>query len=266
MTRVIKNEKEKKIASVLTPFIPCSAKLPMISLFSTYFFREKSGLVALSFYFLAIGILLLSCVLLKKIYPIKHIPYLLLEMPAYHMPKVSQVLKDTFHKVLDFIKRVGSVIFVSSLVTWTLLSYSPTFEYGVDVSQSLLALLGKKISWLFLPMVGKASWELAVCSIQGLVAKEQILSSMAIMAGLEMENVTNSLFVNGSPFQFLTPAAAYAFVCFNLFNAPCFSAIGAMKKTLGSTKSTVKAVIYQIGISYIISCLLYGTLSLLGGA
>lgn len=256
-TKTIKNEREKKITAVLTPFVPCSAKLPIISLFATYFFREKTGLVAVSFYLLAIVVIVLSSVLFKKINKASYKSGYISELPEYRLPKIKQIIKDSLERVLDFIKRAGSVILLSSIVIWLLLSYSINFEYGVDVENCILANIGKTFSWIFIPMVGENSWEIAVSSIQGLVAKEQVISSMAIIAGLENEDVHNNIFVTGSPFEFFTPLAAYAYVCFNLFCAPCFGAISAMKKVFGSTKKTLLAVAYQIGLAYVLSCIIF---------
>lgn len=257
-TRTIKNEKEKKITSILTPFIPCSAKLPIISLFTSYFFQENSGLIALSFYVLAILVIIFSSVLFQKWNKTKRETTYISELPEYRLPKFRQVLKDSWEKAWDFIKRAGSIILISSIIVWGLLSYSFNLEFGVDVQESILADIGRTFSWVFIPMVGENSWEIAVSSIQGLVAKEQVISSMAIIAGLESETVSHNIFVTGSPFTFFTPVSAYAYISFNLFSAPCFGAIGAMKKTLGGTKNMLKAVGFQIGLAYIISCLIYG--------
>ena len=244
-TRTIKNEREKKITAILTPFIPCSAKLPIISLFTTYFFREKSGIIAVSFYLLAIVVIILSSILFKNFNKSAHKTSYVSELPEFRFPKISQVLKDSFERVWDFVKRAGSIIFVSSVVVWLLVSYSIKLEYGVDVQDSILANIGRTFSWIFIPMVGENSWEIAVSSIQGLIAKEQVISSMSVIAGLAED------------FTFFTPASAYAYVCFNLFSAPCFGAISAMRKVLGGTKNMLKAVGYQIGVAYILSCLIY---------
>lgn len=256
-TRTIKNEREKEITAILTPFIPCSAKLPIISLFATYFFREKSGFVAVSFYLLAIVLIILSSILFKRInkslYKVSYVS----ELPEFRFPRISQILKDSLERVWDFVKRAGSIILVSSIVVWLLLSYSIRLEYGVEIQDSILADIGRTFSWIFIPMVGENSWEIAVSSIQGLIAKEQVISSMSIIAGLEAKNVSNSIFASGSPFAFFTPASAYAYVCFNLFSAPCFGAISAMRKALGGTKNMLKAIGYQIGLAYVLSCAIY---------
>jgi len=256
-TRTIKSEKEKNITAMLTPFVPCSAKLPIISLFSSYFFKENSGVIALSFYLLAITIIIFSAVLLKKIKNQSYQNSYIAELPEYRLPKIKQIIRDSLERVFDFVKRAGSTILLSSIVIWLLLSFSSKFEYGINIENSLLADIGKTFSWLFIPIVGENSWEVAVSAIQGLVAKEQVISSMSIIAGLASKNALNNIFAKGSPFEFFTPAASYAFVCFNLFSAPCFGAITAMKKALGGTKNMYKAVMYQTILAYMISCLMY---------
>ena len=256
-TRTIKNEKQRTTTAVLTPFIPCSAKLPMVSLFSSYFFENNAGIIALSFYFLSIMIIIFSALLFKNIKKKDIDVGYVAELPEYRLPKWKQIIKDTFEKVLDFVKRAGSVILISSIAVWLLSSYSIKLEYGVEMQESILADVGRCFSWIFVPMVGENRWEIAVSSIQGLIAKEQVISSMAVIAGLENRNVSNNIFANGSPFNFFTPLSAYTYVCFNLFSAPCFGAISAMKRTLGGTKNAIKAVLYQTVISYIISCMIY---------
>ena len=268
-TKTIKNEREKKITAMLTPFIPCSAKLPIISLFSTYFFREKTGLVAVTFYLLAIIVVILSSVLIKKMSKISNRNEYISELPEYRFPKIMQILKDSLERVWDFIKRAGSIILVSSIVIWILLSYSLSFEkrensfnfikieYVTNIEKSILASIGNFFSWIFIPMVGENSWEVAISSMQGLIAKEQVISSMAIIAGLENEEIHNNIFAPGSPFNFFTPISAYSYVCFNLFCAPCFGAISAMRKVFGNTKNTLMAVAYQIGLAYFVSCAIF---------
>lgn len=256
-TRTIKSEKEKNLTVMLTPFIPCSAKLPIISLFSSYFFRKNSGMIAFSFYLLAIMIIIFSALLFKKINNKLFENAYIAELPEYRLPKIKQIIRDSFERVLDFVKRAGSIILLSSIVVWLLLSFSMKLEYGTNIENSILASVGRTFSWLFIPIVGENSWEVAVSTIQGLIAKEQVISSMSIIAGLDTENILNNIFSIGSPFEFFTPAASYAFVCFNLFSAPCIGAISAMKKAFGSNKNMFKAVMYQMIVAYIASSLVY---------
>lgn len=256
-TRIIENEDERRMTSILTPFVPCSAKLPIITLFTTYFFPQNSGLISAMLYFLAILIIIVSALLMKKIVFRGTSSTYISELPEYKLPSLKYVLKDTTNKVLAFIKRAGTTIFLCSIIVWFLLAFSPKMEYGIEIKQSILANLGNKISWIFKPIVGVNSWEVTVSAIQGLIAKEQVVSSMAVINGLaDNTNSINILSKTGA-FGFFTSASALAFTIFNLFSAPCFGAIAAMKKELGSTKNVLKAVCFQTGLSWLLSSFIY---------
>ena len=257
-TRIIENQDEREMTTILTPFIPCSAKLPIISLFSGYFFGENSGLISASLYFFAIIVIIISAIIMKKfIYKNTSSTYIS-ELPEYKLPSIKYVAKDVWDKVISFIKRAGSVILICSIVIWFLLSFSPKFEYGIDVENSILASIGRKISWVFYPMIGENSWGATVSAIQGLVAKEQVISSMSVIAGLAEETEEESqIFESTGIFGFFTAASAYAFMVFNLFSAPCFGAIGAMKRELGGNKKLLKAVAFQTIFAWILATLVY---------
>ena len=257
-SRIIENEDERKMTTILTPFIPCSAKLPIIALFAGYFFEENSGLISASLYFFAIIVIIISAILMKKFIFRKTSSTYISELPDYKVPSPKYVLKDVADKVIAFIKRAGSVILLCSIVIWFLLSFSFTMEYGVDIEESILAQIGNKISWIFYPMLGENNWGAAVSAIQGLVAKEQVVSSMAVIAGLA-EDVEEGaeIFAKGTSFGSFTAASAYAFMVFNLFSAPCFGAIGAMKRELGGTKKTLKAVAFQTVFAWLLATVVY---------
>ena len=257
-TRIIENQDEREMTSILVPFIPCSAKLPIISLFAGYFFGENSGIASASLYFFAIIVIIVSAFILSKT-KFKHVSSSYIsELPEYKVPSIKYVAKDVFDKVIAFIKRAGSVILICSIVIWFLLSFSFKMEYGVDIEDSMLASIGKSISWVFYPMLGQNNWGATVSAIQGLVAKEQVVSSMAVIAGLaeDVEEGTQ-IFAEGTPFAGITMASAYAFMVFNLFSAPCFGAIGAMQRELGSTKRMLKAVLFQTTCAWILATLVY---------
>lgn len=257
-TRIIENQDEREMTTILTPFIPCSAKLPIIALFSGYFFGENSGFVSASLYFFAICIIIMSAIIMKKfIYKNTSCSYIS-ELPEYKLPSLKYVAKDVFDKIIAFMKRAGSVILICSIVIWFLLSFSTKFEYGIDVEDSILATVGKTISWIFYPVIGENSWGATVSAIQGLVAKEQVISSMSVIAGLAEETEEGSqIFTNTGIFGFFTAASAYAFMVFNLFSAPCFGAIGAMKRELGGTKKLLKAVAFQTILAWCLASLVY---------
>lgn len=257
-TRIIENEDERKMLAILTPFIPCSAKLPIITLFAGYFFPKSSGLIAVSLYFLAIALIIVSALFMKKFIFKNTSNTYISELPEYKLPSLKYVSKDVFDKVVAFIKRAGTIILVCSIIIWFLLSFSFEMEYGVEIEKSMLATIGNKISWVFKPILGTDSWGATVSAIQGLVAKEQVVSSMAVINGLA-ENVEEGtqIFNNNGIFGFFSQSSAYAFIVFNLFSAPCIGAIGAMKKELGSMKSLLKAVAFQIGIAWILATAIY---------
>lgn len=254
-TRIIENSNEREMTAILTPFIPCSAKLPVIAMFSGYFFDKYSGLVSASLYFLAITIIILSAMVMKKwIYKNNNSTYIS-ELPEYKLPSAKYVFKDVFDKTISFIKRAGSVILMCSIIIWFLLSFSFKFEYGVNVENSILSWIGRAISWIFYPMLGVNSWGATVSTIQGLVAKEQVISSMTVIAGLS-EEASGQIFKTGI-FSFFTPASAYAFMVFNLFSAPCFGAIGALEKELGTFEKMLKVVVFQIVFAWSLAVLIY---------
>ncbi|MCI9063376.1 MAG: ferrous iron transport protein B [Clostridia bacterium] len=262
-TRIIENEDERKMTSILVPFIPCSAKVPIIALFTGYFFGDNSGLVSGSMYLLSIVIIILSAIIMKK-YAFKNITSSFIsELPDYKMPNMKYLIKDVMEKIISFVARAGSTILLCSMLVWFLLSFSPELEYGISIEKSILALIGKRISWIFYPIVGTNSWEIAVSSIQGLIAKEQVISSLSIIAGFN-ENTPgyNGLFETGGVFGFFNQASSYAFVIFNLFSAPCFNAIVAMGKELKSFKGMIKAVLFQTLIAWIVASIIYNVGSL----
>lgn len=257
-TRIIENEDERKMTAILTPFIPCSAKLPIIALFAGYFFPNSSGIVSSSLYFFAIAVIIISALIMKK-FVFKHTSSTYIsELPEYKLPSAKYILKDVFDKVMAFIKRAGTIILLCSIIIWFLLSFSFKMEYGVDVEESILASIGNKISWVFKPMLGENSWEAAVSALQGLVAKEQVVSSMAVINGLaEDASEGAEIFVRDGAFGFFTASSAYAFMVFNLFSAPCFGAIGAMKRELGSTKKLLKAIAFQTSLAWVLATFVY---------
>ena len=258
-SRILENEYDRKIVSILTPFIPCSAKLPIIALFCAYFFKETYFLAVISFYLLSILVIVAMALIIKKFCGKHDVSSFVSELPEYRMPNFKYVLRDVYGKCSEFIKKAGSLIFIASVSVWFFLSFSLDFEYGVPIEDSFLAFIGKKLSWFFYPVIGRNSWELTVSAIQGLVAKEQVVSSMEIIAGfLNNENIFNS-----GAFEFLNKASAYAFIAFNLFTAPCFASIASMKKELGSMKLLLATLCLQIFGAWIISIFLFNFLNFL---
>jgi ferrous iron transporter FeoB len=254
--RTVEDKDERDMTIMLTPFIPCSAKLPIIALFSGYFFQDASGLVSASLYFFSIVIILMSAVTIKRLKKTFGNPAFICELPAYKIPSVRYVLRDVAEKVLAFIKRAGTIILVCSVIVWFFASFSWRLKYGVEINKSILADVGNALAWIFYPMLGEWSWGATVSAIQGLVAKEQVVSAMEIIGGLS-EGTGNAVF-DGKIFSFFTGASAYAYMVFNLFSAPCFGAIGAMHREYGDAKKTLKAVSFQMAIAWVLSVAVFG--------
>lgn len=256
--RTIEDEDEKKATIMCTPFIPCSAKLPIMSLFAGYFFKN-SALVTISFYFLSIVVILISSLIMKRFFFKGNHSAFISELPEYKIPSAKYVFRDVFEKTIAFFKRAASVIFICSIAIWILCRFSWSFKFlsPEEIENSILASIGNAFAWLFYPMLGgNWSWATTVSAFQGLVAKEQVVSSMNIIAGLaENSEVVSSLF-SSSAFSFFTPLSAYAYCVFNLFSAPCFGAIAAMKRELGSKKEMFKAILFQTAMAWTIATLI----------
>jgi len=244
---------------VLTPFIPCSAKLPILALFSSFFFPQYAGLVSFSLYAFAVIIILLSAFFLSRFYYHSDRSGFLSELPEYKLPSFRYVARDVGEKTLSFIKRAGSIILISSVIVWFLTSFTWRFTFisdPQDIASSMLAGIGNALSWIFYPMLGgHNSWGATVAAFQGLVAKENVVSTMSVIAGVANEGDVLS---PTGVFGFFTPVTAYAFMVFNLFSAPCFGAIGAMKKELGTTKRLIRAIAFQTGLAWILASLIGG--------
>ena len=256
-TRIIKDNKERELAVMLTPFIPCSAKLPIIAMFTGYFFEDNSGIVSASLYFFAIAIILISAIIIKKLCMKNSGTAFISELPEYKLPSVKYVARDVTDKVKEFIKRAGTIILLCSVIIWFLLSFSWKLEYGVEIENSMLASIGNAISWIFYPILGTFSWEATVSAVQGLVAKEQVISSMSIIAGFTEGIEEGSMIFKSTAFNFFTPISSYAYMVFCLFSAPCFGAIGAMRRELGSTKKMLKAVLFQTLIAWFLASIVF---------
>ena len=257
-TKVIEEDKERINSIITTPFIPCSAKLPMITLFTSYFFPKNNAMIAISFYGLSILIVIASSLMMKKLFHHTKEELYIFELPEYQFPSLKYWYKDVKLKVLEFINKAGTTIFFASIGIWFLLSFSTKLEYGVEINHSILAFCGEKIAFLFEPIIGVKSWEASVSALQGLIAKEQVISSMEIIAGLSGEfKSVYEIFHEAGPFHFFTPASAYAFVAFNLFTTPCVAAISAMRKELKSFQWFLLAMTYQFLVGWSVAVVLF---------
>ena len=197
--------------------------------------------------------ILIGAIILKKFIYKNQMTSFISELPEYKMPSAGYVFKDVFEKTKEFVFRVGTVVVCCSILVWFLSSFSWKFNYCQSPENSILAWIGNCFGWFFYPIVGHWNWAAGVSVIQGFVAKEQVVSSLSIIAGL---NGDVSVF-SSEIFSCFSKASAYAFVVFNLFSAPCVSAIGAMKNELKSKRKTMLAVVFQIGFAWVVSSLTF---------
>jgi ferrous iron transport protein B len=264
-TRTIESAEERRMSIMLTPFIPCSAKLPIIALFAGFFFPNYAGFVSFSLYMLSIVVILISALIMKTFFFKGRPSSYISELPNYRLPNFRYVFRDVYERVKEFIDRAGTIILLSSVIIWFLSSFSITFEYGGNIDESMLSYIGRVFAYAFYPMLGELSWASSVSAIQGLVAKEQVVSSLAVIGGLSADLTDGNVILNAPIYQFFTPASAYAFMVFNLFSAPCFASIGAMHKELGSKRKTWVAIIFQTGLAYVLATMIYQISTLIGG-
>lgn len=253
-SRTIENDRDRKMTIMTTTFIPCSAKLPIIGLIAGALFNE-SGWVATSAYFVGIAAIIVSGIILKKtkLFAGEPAPFVM-ELPAYHIPSVKGVLIHMWDRAKAFVRKAGTIIFLSSVVIWFLSSFNFQLQM-VDTGDSILAAIGRVIAPVFAPL-GWGHWEAAVGTISGLVAKENLVAIMGILYGFAevAENGDEMWSVFAQNF---TAISAYSFLVFNLLCAPCFAAIGAIHREMGSAKWTWIAIGYQCIFAYIVSLIIY---------
>ena len=257
-TNNIDNINEKRITIITTTFVPCSAKLPILAMIAAAFF-PGSTIVAPAVYFLAIFAIGFTAFILKKDATFKEdVSPFVLEMPNYNMPKLRNVLRSTYQRCRSFVIKAGTVIFATVVVVWFLSNFNFTSDgFGmVEVNNSLLAVIGSAIAFIFIPL-GFASWEASVSIITGLLAKENVVGTLAVLLGLgevAEDDASLSAALHG---EFTTSAAAMSFLAFNLFSTPCIAALGAMKRQLNNTRLFTFAVVYMLAFSYSLAMIIY---------
>ena len=254
-SRTIENDKDRKMTIILTPFIPCSAKLPVFALMAGAFFTDKPW-VAPSMYFLGIIMVIISGIILKKTKLFKGDPApFVMELPQYRVPGLKGVLIHMWERAKGFIIKAGTIIFVASGIVWFLSNFSWAFQM-VDASESILASIGRVIAPIFAPL-GFGNWQAAVATVTGFLAKENVVATFGVLFGLGAEMTeADSALLTSMP-QMFTQLSAYSFMAFTLLAAPCFAAIGAIKREMDSWKWTWIAIGYQTGLAYIVALLIY---------
>ncbi|CYU26342.1 ferrous iron transport protein B [Streptococcus suis] len=253
-SRTIENEQDRKITIMTATFMPCSAKLPIISLVAGAFFPDNPW-IAPSAYFVGMAAIVLSGMALKKTKQLGGVasPFIM-ELPSYHLPKLSTVLRYAFDKALSFIKRAGTIIFVTNIIIWFSSSYNWSLQM-VETDESILASIGRSFSLLFAPL-GFGNWRATVAAITGLLAKETVIATFGILYKLG-ETTEENPELWGLLQQDYTALSAYSFLIFNLLCAPCFAAIGAIHREMGEAKWTWIAIGFQTGLAYASSLVIY---------
>ena len=267
-SRTIENERDRRMTIMTTTFIPCGAKLPIIALISGALFGG-AWWVAPSAYFVGILAIVVSGIMLKKtrIFAGDPAPFVM-ELPAYHWPTLGNVLRSMWERGWSFIRKAGTIILLSAIVLWFLQGFgveNGSFGMVEDLNNSILAAIGGAIAWLFAPL-GWGDWQSAVASITGLIAKENVVNTFGILYGGFDEVAENGWQIWANMRAVYTPLAAYSFLVFNLLCAPCFAAMGAIKREMNNAKWTVFAIGYQCVFAYASSLILYQLGSLFSGS
>ena len=269
-SRTIEQENDRKITVMTTGFIPCGAKMPIIGLFAGAVFGN-SPLVAVSAFFIGVAAVAVSGVILKKFktFAGKPAPFVM-ELPAYHLPSARNILRTTGDRGWDFVKRATTMVLLSSIVLWFLQSYgfvNGAFTAVEDANASLLAVIGNLFAWIFYPLgwMGDMAWKATVATITGLIAKEEVVMTFGTLY-----NFAGELSEAGDEIWALVaadfgPVRAYSFMIFQLLCAPCFAAIGAIRREMGSRKWTVGTIAYMCGFAYAISLIVYQIGGLISG-
>lgn len=258
-SRTIENDRDRRMTIMTTTFIPCGAKLPIIALIAGALFGE-AWWVAPSAYFVGVAAIIISGIMLKKtkIFSGDPAPFVM-ELPAYHWPTLGSILRSMWERGWSFIKKAGTVILLSAIVLWFLQAFgveNGVFRMVSDLNNSVLASIGRGIQWLFAPL-GWGNWQSAVAAVTGLIAKENVVSTFGVLLGGFEEVAESGWQIWANMRELFTPLSAYSFLIFNLLCAPCFAAMGAIKREMNNGKWTLFAIGYQCVFAYAVSLIVY---------
>ncbi len=249
-TRTLSSDRDRKMTILLTPFISCSAKLPIYAVFTAAFFPENGALVMMGLYVFGILLGILSGLLMgKTLFRGNPVPFVM-ELPAYRLPAPKSVLRLMWDKAKDFITRAFTIIFLATIVIWALQTFDTRLNVVTDSSQSLLALIGRWIAPLFAPL-GFGRWQLSTSLITGFTAKEAVVSTLAVLTGSSVADLPATLAA------MLPTAAALSFLMFTLLYTPCVAAIAAVKREMGGGRNALFVVIYQTVIAWLVAFIVY---------
>lgn len=267
-SRTIENDRDRKMTVMTTTFIPCGAKMPIVALIAGALF-DGSAWVATSAYFVGVAAIVISGIILKKtkMFAGEPAPFVM-ELPAYHLPTMGTVLRSMWERGWSFIKRAGTIILLSTIVIWFLSNFSVEggfhmIDNVLEQDTTLLADLGSLLAWIFIPL-GFGTWKSAVAAVTGLVAKENVVGTFGVLYGFAEVAEDGAEYWSNLASDF-TPAAAYAFLVFNLLCAPCFAAMGAIKREMNNRRWFWFAIGYQCAFAYLISMCVYQFWTLLAG-
>lgn len=257
-SRTIENDRDRKMTITTTSFIPCGAKLPVIALIAGALFND-AGWVGTSAYFIGVIAIIISGIILKKTSKFSGDPApFVMELPAYHLPRIKNVLKSMWERGSSFIKKAGTVILLASIVIWFLQNFGfvgGQLSMVEDMENSILANIGNIFAPIFNPL-GWGNWKAAVATITGLVAKEGIISTLGVLYGIAIES-EEGIEIWGTFAEQFNVISGYSFLIFNLLCAPCFAAIGAIKREMNNTKWTLFAIAYQTIFAYVMAFIFY---------
>ncbi|MNJ41569.1 Ferrous iron transport protein B [compost metagenome] len=269
-TRTLEDERSRRLAITLMPFMSCSARIPVYAVFAGAFFAANQGLIVFSIYFLGIIVAMLSCIILNKTVLKGEAAPFVMELPPYRIPTLNAISRHTWEKAKGYVIKVGTVLLTMTVVIWILQTYSFTFQQVEDSADSMFGVIGSFIAPIFslngfgyIKDTGHIHWQIGAALLTGLIAKEAVVSTLGILyINQGTEELTTAL---GSALQIhFTPLAAFSVMVFVLLYAPCVAAIATAKKELNSWKWTLFTVAYQCGIAWLISMLIYQVGHMLG--
>lgn len=250
-TRTLSAQRDRKLTIIITPFMSCSAKLPIYGMMCAAFFPNHSAIIMISLYLLGIFVSILCAFILKKTaFKGESVPFVL-ELPTYRIPSAKSTLLHMWEKAKDFLKRAFTIIFIASLLIWFLQSFNFQLQLVKDSSDSILASLGNLMAVIFRPL-GFHDWRAASALVTGISAKESVVSTLSVLL-----KANNDLHLYQALQQIFTPLSAYAFLCFILLYMPCIAAFAATRRELNSMRQAILTVVFQSGVAYVVACLFY---------
>lgn len=257
-TRTLENERDKRLTVLITPFMSCSAKMPVYALFISAFFAKNKPLIIFSVYLMGILVAILAGFILKRTVLKGENSTFVMELPPYRLPTLKGLAIHIWERLKDFILKAGTVLLAASVIIWFLQSFSPSLDMVSDSTDSILAVIGTAIAPIFAPL-GFGFWQASVALVSGLAAKETVVSTFGILFGAS-DTTASAAALTGV----FTPLSAFSFLTFVLLYIPCFAALSAIRREMRSWKWTLFAILMQLGVAWVVSFLVYQGGRLLG--